>query len=115
MVLSDSYSLSLQSEIIANVPGCINLAILDVASFFYECRLYLDHCIKFTIVMYHGQETFLVLIIGYINSVAYVLQEIDNILKKLVLKPVFMWMTLSAELSPYLTSLKNCTSYLTSS
>lgn len=36
----------------------------------------------FTIVIYRGQETFQVPIIGYINSVAYVQREIDNILRK---------------------------------
>lgn len=74
MVLSDSYFLPLQSEIIADVQGCTNLAILDVASFFYQWRLYPDHCFIFTIVTHHGQETFQVPIIGYINLVAYVPQ-----------------------------------------
>ena len=32
----------------------------------------------FTVVTYRGQETFQVPIMGYINSVAYVQQEIDN-------------------------------------
>lgn len=35
MVLPDSYPLPLQSEIIANIQGCTNLAILDAVSFFY--------------------------------------------------------------------------------
>ena len=35
LVLPDSYPLPLQSEIIANVQGCTNLAVLDAASFFY--------------------------------------------------------------------------------
>lgn len=36
MVLPNSYPLPLQSEIIANVQGCTNLAVLDAASFFYQ-------------------------------------------------------------------------------
>ena len=36
LVLSDSYPLSLQSEIIANVQECTNLAVLDAAFFFYQ-------------------------------------------------------------------------------
>lgn len=64
MVLSDSYPLPLQSEIIANIQGCINLAILDAASFFYQWLLYLDHCFMFTVVTHHGQETFEVPIMG---------------------------------------------------
>lgn len=36
MVLPNSYLLPLQSEIIANVQGCTNFTVLDVASFFYQ-------------------------------------------------------------------------------
>ena len=36
LLLSDSYPLLLQSEIIANVQGCINLAILDATFLFYQ-------------------------------------------------------------------------------
>ena len=36
----------------------------------------------FTILIHRGQKTFQVPIIGYINSVAYVQQEIDNILQE---------------------------------
>lgn len=35
----------------------------------------------FTVVTYRGQETFQVPIMGYINSVAYIQREIDNILR----------------------------------
>lgn len=79
-MLPDSYPLLLQSEIIANVQGCTNLAILDTASFFYQWLLHLDYRFMFTVVTHRGQETFEVPIMGYINSVAYVQQEIDNIL-----------------------------------
>lgn len=58
MVLSDSYPLPLQSEIIANVQGCTNLAVLDVASFFYQWLLHPDHQFMFTVVTHCGQETF---------------------------------------------------------
>ena len=43
MVLPDSYPLPLQSEIIAIVQGCTNLAVLDAASFFYQWLLHPDH------------------------------------------------------------------------
>ena len=58
LVLPDSYPLSLQSEIIANVQGCTNLAILYAASFFYQWLLHLDHRFMFTVVMHRSQETF---------------------------------------------------------
>lgn len=36
----------------------------------------------FIVITYHGQETFQVPIMGYINSMVYVQQEIDNILRE---------------------------------
>ena len=80
LVIPNTYPLPLQSEIIANVQGYTNLAVLDAASFFYQYLLHPDHCYMFTIVTHRGQETFQVPIMGYINSVAYVQREIDNIL-----------------------------------
>lgn len=81
LVVPDLYPLPLQSEIIANVQGCTHLAILDAASFFYQWLLHPDHRFMFTVVTHWGQETFQVPIMGYINSVAYVQREIDNILR----------------------------------
>ena len=81
LVIPNAYPLSLQSEIIANVQGYTNLAVLDAASFFYQWLLHPDHRYMFTIVTHRGQETFQVPIMGYINSVAYVQREIDNILR----------------------------------
>ena len=72
MVLPDSYPLPLQFEIIPNVHGCTNLAVLDAASFFYRWLLHPDHYFMFTVVTHCGQETFQVPILGYINSVTYV-------------------------------------------
>lgn len=58
LVLLDSYPLPLGSEIIANVQGCTNLAVLDAASFFYQWRLYLDHRFMFTVVTDREQKIF---------------------------------------------------------
>ncbi len=80
LVLPNSYPLPLQAEIIANVQGYTNLAVLDAASFFYQWRLDPDHRFMFTVITHRGQETFQIPIMGYINSVAYVQREIDNIL-----------------------------------
>lgn len=83
MVLPDSYPLALQSQIIANVPGCTNLAVLDAASFFYQWFFDLDHRFMFINVSYCGQETFQVLIMGYVILVAYIQREIDKILRNM--------------------------------
>ena len=81
LVIPDAYLLPFQSEIIANVQGYTNLAVLNAALFFYQWLLHPDHRYMFTIVTHRGQETFQVPIIDYINSVAYVQREIDNILR----------------------------------
>ena len=53
---------------------------LDAASFVYQWVLHPDHCYIFTVVTHQGRKAFQVPIMGYINSVAYVQHEIDNIL-----------------------------------
>ena len=58
LVLPDSYPLPHQSEIIANVQGCTNLAVLDVVSFFYQWRLHPDYRFMFNFVTHRGQEIF---------------------------------------------------------
>lgn len=81
LVLPNSYPLLLQSEIIANLQGFTNLAMLDAAFFYYQWHLQPNYRFMFTVITHCGQETFQVPIMGYINSVAYVQQEIDNILR----------------------------------
>ena len=81
LVIPDAYPLPLQSDIIASVQGCTNLAVLDAASLFYQWLLHPDHRYIFTVVTHRGQETFQVPMTGYINSVAYVQREINNILR----------------------------------
>lgn len=64
LVISDSYPLPLQADIIANVQECTHLAILDAASFIYQWRLHSDFCYLFTVVTHRDQETFQVPIMG---------------------------------------------------
>lgn len=49
LVISDAYSLSLQSDIIVSMKGYINLAVLDAALFWF---LYPDHQYMFTVITY---------------------------------------------------------------
>lgn len=58
LVISDAYALPLQSDIIANIQRCTNLAILNTALFFYQWVLYPDHQYMFTVVTHRGQEIF---------------------------------------------------------
>lgn len=72
LVIPDTYSFPLQLNIIANVQWYTNLAILNIAFFFYQWLLYLDHQYIFTIITYWEQKIFQVLISDYINLVAYI-------------------------------------------
>lgn len=81
LVVSDAYPLPLQADIIANVQGCTHLAVLDAALFFYQVLLYTEYRFMFTVVTHRGQKTFQVPIMGYVNSIAYVQREINNILR----------------------------------
>ena len=72
LVILDAYPLPLQSEIISNVQGYTNLAVLDATSFFYQWLLHPDHRYMFTVIIHQGQQTFQVPIMGYINSMVYV-------------------------------------------
>lgn len=79
--MPDGYPLLLQTDIIANVQGCTHLAVLDAALFIYHSLLHPDYRFMFTVVTHRRQETFQVPIMGYVNSIAYVQGEIDNILR----------------------------------
>lgn len=79
LVVPNTYPLLLQSDIITTVQRCTQLAVLDTAFFFYQWKLHPDFCYIFTVVTHRGQKTFQVPIMGYINFVAYVQREIDNI------------------------------------
>lgn len=80
LITSDAYFFPLQSDIIASVQECTILAVLDAALFFYQWLLHSDHLYMFTIVTHCGQKIFQILIIGYINLVAYIQRKINNIL-----------------------------------
>ena len=82
LIVPDAYLLLLQSDMIASIQECTNLAVLDAASYFYQWLLHPDHQYMFTVVTHRGQETFQVPIMGYINSVVYVQRKIDNILRE---------------------------------
>lgn len=50
--------------------------------FFYQWRVDPKDTHKLTVVSHRGQETFLVPVMGYMNSVAYVQRQMDNILRE---------------------------------
>lgn len=79
IVISDAYSLALQSDIVTSIQQCINLAVLNTALFFYKWLLHLNHPYMFIVITYQGQKIFQGLIMEDINLVAYVQRKIENI------------------------------------
>ncbi|RMJ21267.1 Integrase core domain-containing protein, partial [Aspergillus sp. HF37] len=78
----DLYSLPTQSEIIQLVAGCGFITVIDASSFFYQWRVRPDHAERIAVLSHRGQECFRVAIMGYVNSVAYVQRQIDQILRR---------------------------------
>ena len=77
----DSYSLSLQSDIIQAVQKCRFISVIDCVSFFYQWRVHSNDRHKFTVVIHREQKTFNVAIMRYRNSSVYVQKQINRILR----------------------------------
>ena len=54
ITLLDIYALPLQVELISAVKGCKYITVIDVASFFYQWRVYLEDRYKLSVVTYRG-------------------------------------------------------------
>lgn len=81
LLLSDVYSLFLQSDIISNLQNCTHISIFDAASFFYQWRTHSDDVYKQTVITFRDQEIFLILVMSNRNSVFYVQRQMNHILK----------------------------------
>ena len=78
---NDVHPVSLQSDVIASVKGCVYLSVLDALAFFYHWRVHPSDRHKLTVVTHRGQETFNVAVMGYKGSVVYVQRQINRILR----------------------------------
>lgn len=58
IVFSNSYLLSLQSEIITKIQKFTNLAFFNTVFFFYQWLLYPNHYFIFTVMIFCRQKTF---------------------------------------------------------
>ena len=81
LLVFDAYSLSLQSDIIANIQECTHISILDAVFFFYQWKTHSNDAYKQTIVTFRDQEIFLVSIMSNRNSVLYVQRQMNQILR----------------------------------
>lgn len=82
LTVPDAYPIPLQEEVISDLRDCTHISVLDANSFFYQWRVHTKDTYKLTVISHRGQETFLVPVMGYKNSVAYVQRQMDNILRE---------------------------------
>ena len=81
ITIPDAYPVPLQSEILALIMHATHISTIDAASFFYQWRVRRQHRYRLTVASHRGQETFLVPVMGFRNSPAYVQRMIDRILR----------------------------------
>ena len=78
---SDSYSLSLQFDIIIEVADSSYISIIDVVSWFHQFNVQRQNRHKFIIVTHREQEKFSVAFMNYKNSSSYVQRQTDRLLR----------------------------------
>ena len=76
----DTYSMSLQFDIIFSMIECEYISTIDATTFFHQWLIKLLDRHKFTVVTHRKQEQFNVEMMSFKNISAYVQREIDNIL-----------------------------------
>ena len=81
IAMPDAYPVLLQSDILALLHGKLFISTVDAASFFYQWWVRSHHRHRLTVASHRGQETFLVPVMEFRNSPAYVQRMIDHILR----------------------------------
>ena len=81
IIENDNYSLSLQSNIIAEIADSSYISIIDVVSWFHQFNVQRRDRHKFTIVIHREQEKFNVVFMNYKNSFSYVQRQTDKLLR----------------------------------
>ena len=90
LIISNFYSLSLQSDIINDFRDCTHISVLDATFFFYQWRVHFDHIYRLTIVTHRKQKTFLISVMKCKNSVAYVQRQMNTFLKHLIFAKIYI-------------------------
>ena len=80
ITMSDTYSVSSQTDILTAVQEADYIFTVNCAFFFYQWRVKSQNCHKLTVSSHWGQEMFNVTVIEYENSSVYVQWMIDCIL-----------------------------------
>ena len=81
IIESDSYSLSLQSNIIAKIVNSSYIFIINAVDWFHQFNVQRRNRHKFTIVTHREQEKFSVAFMNYKNSFSYVQRQTNKLLR----------------------------------
>ena len=78
LIISNIYSMSLQSEIIAIITDKNYIFVVNVTAFFYYWKIKFKHWNKLIIISHKNQKIFNVAFMKFINFIIYVQQQLDN-------------------------------------
>ena len=78
---TNSYSMSLQIDIISTISDCTHIIVIDAVEMFYQWSVKKKNRHKFIVMSHREQKQFNVAIMRYKNSSSYVQRQIDTILK----------------------------------
>ena len=81
IIESNSYSLSLQFDIIVEIVDSFYIFIIDVVSWFHQFNVQRRNRHKFIIVTHREQEKFNVILMNYKNSSSYVQRQTNKLLR----------------------------------
>ena len=78
---TDSYSMSLQTNITSAVTECDFISVFDAAVFFYQWNVRVENKHKLIVVFHREQKQFNVVVMSFKESSTYVQRQIDVILR----------------------------------
>ena len=81
IIENDSYSLSLQSDIIVEIVDSLYISIIDAVNWFHQFNVQRKNRHKFTIVTHREQKKFNVIFMNYKNSFSYVQRQTNKLLR----------------------------------
>ena len=78
---TDTYSMSLQTDIISSIAECFYIFTMNAFAFFHQWLVKLEDRHKLIVIIHRGQKQFNVEVMSFKNISSYVQREIDNILR----------------------------------
>ena len=78
---TNSYSMSLQIDIISTISDCTHIIVIDAVEMFYQWSVKKKNRHKFIVMSHREQKQFNVAVMRYKNSSSYVQRQVDTILR----------------------------------